>query len=117
METVLNKSELEEVQACATQMKQQIIKRLKEGRVDELQKAVEDKLREEMLLCAQNFFANELKEDLLKQFASQKTVLIDIGSEAVIAIANSLKEQLSKMVAEKMEYSWTAKKVIDALFS
>ena len=113
---ILNESELKEVEAYAARMKREILNSLKAGKVDKLQEAVEDKLREGMMLCAQDFFDKELKADLLKQFASQKAVLVNIGTEAITAIANSLKDSLSKMIAERMQSSYQVKKFVNAMF-
>lgn len=116
MSKLLSGSDIAQVEKYVLDMKPRIIAQLKQGKVDEMRTTIEDKLKEEMVLCAKEFFENELKEDLLKQFASQKSVLINLGAEAINAIADGLKTQLTKVIADKIDSGYQAKKIIDALF-
>lgn len=112
---VLTESELAEVQQYADSMKRQIIARLKEGKIDALQTAVEGALREEMIKCAREFFDKEIKEQMFKTFESQKDALLEVSTQALATIAQGLIKGLSEQVAKNVQYSWKFKKAIEAL--
>ena len=116
MSDLLTEADEKSIEQYAAEMKRQIISRLKENKADEMREAVERKLMEEMVQCATEFFAAEIKEDMLKQFASQKNLILSVGTEAIAAIADAVKTQLVKMVTERMERTYDAKKVIGELF-
>ena len=116
MEDLLTDADRNKITQYVLDMKSQIIANLKNGKTDKLQKAVEDALKKEMLLCAAEFFETEIKADMLKQFTSQKEVLLEVGAQAINGIGESLKDAMVKMVAERMANSWDAAKVIKSLF-
>jgi len=114
---LLSESEIEEVQTYAVQMKRQIISTLKQGRVDEIQSAVENKLREEMVLCAKEFFDKEVKADMLKSFANKKDVLITMGIACVDQLTESIKVGLAKDIADKMKNTYDVRRIVNAIFN
>ena len=62
---ILNKSDITEIQKYAQTVKSQLIQTLKDNRLDGMREAIETKLREEMVICAADYFANHIKKDLL----------------------------------------------------